>query len=293
MRAPRTAARKAPPPVTVRGTVPEDVASAARDQVVALIAQLPGDVSAATVRLTPAAQTGHRAQTSHRAAQTGHRAQTNPRAQAGHPARAQVNLTVDGRPFRAQTTATTVHEAVGLAIERLQELISPLDHRAASRGSGSPHRKLDRIWPEIRPATRKIVRRKPYPLLVQTPDEAADTLETLDYGFHLFIDAESGSDSVIYRGVPCGYLLAQVKPGPPVRKPTRIPLTVNAIPAPRLALHQARKELGTLEAPFLFFTDEGTGRGNVLYRRYDGDCGLILPASGTPEELHVGARRAR
>lgn len=54
-------------------------------------------------------------------------------------------------------------------------------------------------------------------------------------------------------------------------------LTVNAIAAPRLAPSEARKELDALDSPFMFFADEDTGRGNVLYRRYDGDYGLIVP----------------
>jgi hypothetical protein len=31
------------------------------------------------------------------------------------------------------------------------------------------------------------------------------------------------------------------------------------------------------ETPFQFFLDDATGRGEVAYRRYDGDYGLILP----------------
>jgi len=30
--------------------------------------------------------------------------------------------------------------------------------------------------------------------------------------------------------------------------------------------------------PFVFYVDAGTGRGRVLYRRYDGNYGLISPA---------------
>jgi len=35
----------------------------------------------------------------------------------------------------------------------------------------------------------------------------------------------------------------------------------------------ARAAIGSV--PFLFFTDADTGRGNLRYRRYDGDLGLI------------------
>ena len=246
--------------VTVRGTVPDAAAARARDKVLDLADRARGTVSAATVRLSePVEQAG---------------------ARGGRPAVVQVNLTVNSRPLRVQTAATTLGEALELAATRLRELmaaVDPLDRQGVPPPPARP--RPDPRRPDIRPWERKVVRRKIYPLMVQTPDEAAATLETRDYDFHLFTDAESGSDSVVYRGPPDGYLLAQVNQGPPARRPTRIPLTVNAIPAPRISLSQARKELATLEAPFLFFTDEATGRGNVLYRRYDGDFGLILPAS--------------
>jgi hypothetical protein len=246
--------------VTVRGAVPDDVATRARDKVLDLADRARGTVSAATVRLTePVEQTGVR---------------------AGRPAVAQVNLTANGRPLRVQTAATTLGEALELAAARLRELmaaVDPLDGHSVPSPPAQP--RPDWRRPGLRSSERTVVRRKVYPLMVQTPDEAAATLQTRDYDFHLFTDPESGSDSVIYRGAPDGYLLAQVDPGLPARTATRIPLTVNAIPAPRISLSQARKELATLEAPFLFFADEATGRGNVLYRRYDGNFGLILPAS--------------
>lgn len=250
--------------VAVRGTVPHDVATRARDKVLDLADRARGTVSAATVRLSEPVEQAE--------------------AQAGRPAVAQVNLTVNSHPLRVQTAATTLGEALELAATRLRELmaaVDPLD-RHGMRPPAPAQPRPDWRRPDIRSSERKVVRRKVYPLMVQTPDEAAATMETRDYDFHLFTDAESGSDSVIYRGAPDGYLLAQVDPGPPTRRPTRTPLTVNAIPAPRISLSQARKDLGTLEAPFLFFTDEATGRGNVLYRRYDGDFGLILPPRETP-----------
>lgn len=255
-----TGSRRGRLQVTVRGTVPDDAAARARDKVLDLADRARGTVSSATVRLSePFEQAG---------------------AQAGRPAVAQVNLTVNGRPLRVQIAATTLGEALELAATRLRELmaaVDPLDRHGVPPPQAQP--RPDWRRPDIRSSERKVVRRKIYPLMVQTPDEAAATMETRDYDFHLFTDAGSGTDSVIYRGPPDGYLFAQVDPGTPARRPTRIPLTVNAIPAPRISLSQARKELATLEAPFLFFTDEATGRGNVLYRRYDGDFGLILPTS--------------
>ncbi|WP_406108004.1 hypothetical protein [Micromonospora globbae] len=37
-----------------------------------------------------------------------------------------------------------------------------------------------------------------------------------------------------------------------------------------------RRRLGR---PFVFYTDRDTRRGTLLYRRYDGDLGLVAPAT--------------
>ena len=42
---------------------------------------------------------------------------------------------------------------------------------------------------------------------------------------------------------------------------------------------EAAIRLETAGQSFLFFVNAGTGRGNLLYHRYDGNYGLITPAS--------------
>jgi hypothetical protein len=39
----------------------------------------------------------------------------------------------------------------------------------------------------------------------------------------------------------------------------------------------ALARLDATGAPFVFLADADTGRGNVVYRRYDGHYGLITP----------------
>jgi hypothetical protein len=41
---------------------------------------------------------------------------------------------------------------------------------------------------------------------------------------------------------------------------------------------EAAARLEAAGQPFLFFVNAGTGRGNLIYHRYDGDYGLIGPA---------------
>jgi hypothetical protein len=46
---------------------------------------------------------------------------------------------------------------------------------------------------------------------------------------------------------------------------------------PTVSLDTARESLDVGHEPFVFFVDATTGRGHVLYRRYDGHYGVIVP----------------
>ena len=46
---------------------------------------------------------------------------------------------------------------------------------------------------------------------------------------------------------------------------------------PTLGLDEAIERIGVGGERFVFFADSASGRGNVLYRRYDGHYGLIAP----------------
>lgn len=99
----------------------------------------------------------------------------------------------------------------------------------------------------------------------------------LDYDFYLFTDGGTGQDAVVYRSGPSGYRLAELDP-PTALCPPATPLTVSEQPAARLELPDAIDRLNLSGAPFLFYADRTSGRGRVLYRRYDGHYGLITPA---------------
>jgi hypothetical protein len=213
----------------------------------------------------------------------------------GDPARerpviAQVNLDVNGRLVRAQVAGYTAHEAIDLvhdrARHRLERLARHWEARRGGRpgpephewrhGQGSAHR--PDYYP--RPADeRRVVRHKAYELVTATPDQAAFDMDLMDYDFHLFCDAGSGRDAVIYRAGSTGYRLAFVG-GPPdgSATPAAVPITVSPRPTPLLSVFEAMYQLDGTSRPFLFFADLVTGRGRVLYRRYDGHYGLIIPA---------------
>lgn len=252
--------------VETRGQLPPDAAGYARDKIQAVLGQTREPVLFARVRLTRMA---------------------NPAVE--QPVIAQANVDVNGRPARAHVAGQTVTQAVDLLQDRLAERLARLAERWEARRGRTPvpggHEWRHGSEPTHRPdycprpvEERQVVRHKSFSLAREAPDEAAFELEWMDYGFHLFTDADSGEDSVLYRSGPTGYRLAQVHPRPQLVGSVAVPLTVSELPAPRMTVAEAKQRLEVAGFPFVFFADDSTGRGNVLYHRYDGHYGLIVPA---------------
>lgn len=99
----------------------------------------------------------------------------------------------------------------------------------------------------------------------------------MDYDAHLFTDAETSEDAVIYRAGQTGLRLARQRSMRPPSTPVNLPLTVNPRKTPTLTLPQAADRLAEGWLPFAFYTDHDSRRGNLLYRRYDGNLGPISP----------------
>jgi Sigma 54 modulation/S30EA ribosomal protein C terminus len=203
------------------------------------------------------------------------------------PAIAQANIDLGRRIIRAQATARTLREATERMHDRLRiRMERAARNWAAVRGGQplpGPHEWRHQSLPAPRMpyfprplAERTVIRHKSYSLARQTPEEAAADLELLDYDFHLFTEKATGQDSVIYR-IPDGYRLAQAHPRPGRLGPVDASITISERPAPRMTPDDAAARLEALGQPFLFFVDSGTGRGNLIYHRYDGHYGLITP----------------
>ncbi len=204
------------------------------------------------------------------------------------PCAAQANVDVNGRIIRSQAVAESMHQAIRLLGDRLRNRL-----RRSARDwedlRGRAPQNVDQEWRHSSPprpalpffprpdVERQIVRHKTYELAWATPDEAAFDMEQLDYDYHLFTEADTGQDSVIYR-VDGGYRLAQVVPQPDRLGPVSVPLTISTVPAAHLTVEEAKERLEATGLPFIFFADAETGRGNLLYHRYDGHYGLITPS---------------
>lgn len=207
------------------------------------------------------------------------------------PAFASAELDLNGHVVRAHVAAATMHETVDLLEARLGDRTDRFAHRAESqhlrhRGDGGVWRHGD--LPAERPAyyprpvdEREIVRTKTFTVGPATPDEAAFDLEMLDHDFHLFTNLETGEDNVIRRVPGGGYELSEPSATCTLTD-TSVEIRHSPVRPATTSVEVARELLDGGDEPFVFFVDERTGRGRVLYRRYDGHYGLIAPLDEAP-----------
>lgn len=96
-----------------------------------------------------------------------------------------------------------------------------------------------------------------------------------DRSFYLFTDGSDGVDSVVYEddgGVRLRRLTGDVPP-----ELEGFDIEVVEAPSPEMTDEEAADRLDSSQEPFVFYKGSATGRGSVLYRRYDGHCGVIEP----------------
>lgn len=112
---------------------------------------------------------------------------------------AQVTTWVDGSILRAEEMHSDLYAAIDLATEKM--------HRQIGRYRGKRlHRWHDHTKPvvgEPSPAEeaeppRVIVRRKRFPMVPMTEDEAVEQIDLLGHDFFVFVNAESGMVNVMY-----------------------------------------------------------------------------------------------
>lgn len=193
-------------------------------------------------------------------------------AQPDGPVLAQVNLRVCGAPARIQVAGGSAAQAIAAAATRLERQIRRLSTVWEPWPWPDPERS-----PLASPQPGVITRRKTYGLRVGVPCRAAAVLNAMDYDVHLYTDADTGEDAVVFRSGATGLRLARQRTMRPPTMSSGLPLTINSREIPVLSAAEATTYLAEYWLPWVFFTDRDTGRGNLLYRRYDGDLGLIAP----------------
>jgi hypothetical protein len=197
------------------------------------------------------------------------------------PALAKAELDIDGKIVRAHAEAETMAAAVDALQARLRHRLDRFRHRAEAqhlrhRGDGS-WRHGDAVEARAtyfpRPADdRRIVRRKTFAVDAVTPEEAALDLEALDHDFYLFRNVRTQTDNVIHRVGEDRYELLE----PTAAHDTTTGIEPSTVHAATLATDAALEVLDLGGEPFVFFIDVETGRGAVVYRRYDGHYGLVV-----------------
>jgi ribosomal subunit interface protein len=212
--------------------------------------------------------------------------EANPRIE--RPARAEGEIDLNGPRIRAKVADLDPIAAVNSLAQRLERQLRGLvdrrtdqARRPSERESGEwRHSSIATNRPDYfprPPEEREIVRRKTFAIEPLTPAEAAEEMEFLDHDFYLFIDRETGADAVAYHrddgrlGVigPTGIGWSGESDGI-VHEESRM--------SGPTRLEDAVAEMNVLNHRFMYFTDAASGRGNVIYMRYDGHYGLIEPA---------------
>jgi hypothetical protein len=201
---------------------------------------------------------------------------------------AKATLDVNGRRVRAHVAAASVSEAVHLLEGRLHRNLRTLaEHDLAERREQHVpepgewrHGDLAPPRPSTFPrpaAERRLVRRKTYASEPMTPEAAAEEMRLLDHDFHVFTDVAGGADALVHAR-PDGVLALRRQNG---SGSYVAPFVLDAEPVPTIGVDDAIELLNLSDEPFVFFVDASSGRGAVLYRRYDGHYGLVSPNDAT------------
>jgi hypothetical protein len=200
---------------------------------------------------------------------------------------AQANAYADGRAIRVEVTGDTAQAAARALVARCAARLTASAKGWSPRPWPDPSRTGQPGPPLVHRAYGRIVRTKAVVPTVCRVEVAAATMDALDYDAHLFTDEASGEHAVIYRGGPVGYRVAFVRRTTPSHT-ADLPVVTDPKAAPELVPVAAAARLDTTLLPFLLFADPATGQARLLYRRYDGDYGLVTPTSTEPGNHRTG-----
>lgn len=206
------------------------------------------------------------------------------------PSEAEATLDVNGQPVRAHVAGANMFQAIDLLVDLLSRRLRRYQERKHREGREryQTGEATDGEWrrgnlPTERPHfydrpydERELVRTKSFGAIPTSIDEAVLDLELLGHDFHLFNEASTGMDAVVfYKGGGTSLGLQRMPgAGDELTEPAAAEVEIVA-PAPTLSREEAIERLEASNERFVFFVDESTGRGAVIYHRYDGHWGLI------------------
>ncbi len=204
---------------------------------------------------------------------------TNP-AQS-RPVMMKASLDVNGRPVRAHVAAVELYETADLLVERLRHGLEVLTSRRLARRTApaapTPGEWRHGMAAESRPPyfprpaeEREIVRRKTYAYAPMSLEEAAEEMVLLNHDFHVFTERDRGVDAMVElddAGVVRLTVAAVTPQAAGLEESTSVAATAE--------VGEAVRALEDGQLPRVFFVDRDSGRGTVVYRRYDGHYGLV------------------
>lgn len=188
------------------------------------------------------------------------------------PVVAQLDISHPRTGLRAQVVAATAKDAVSALATRAAAQLRQL------AGPGSACTPLPTWFPELRPPSqRRLSRNKVCDLLPMTVDEAIQKLDLMDHRVHLFREISTAQDSLVCRAGAGSFRLQQLEPRE-LEWPVTRPLVRDRTPVCSRTVDEALAYLDLTGRPFEFFADKATGRGRVVYARYDGHYAMLTAA---------------
>ena len=211
---------------------------------------------------------------------------------------ARATMDVDGRVVRAHALGATALAAVDVAQARLHDQLVRLGERHRSgrrpaRSWGAPAHAAARA--EREPPERPVVRRRTLSPAESTLDEAVFDLEMLDGEFLLFRELGTGADAVVHHRGDGRLGLVRHDGRAPAAEAVRCvdEEVVIEPPPPVLDPAAAAERLELSGEPFVVVVDPTTDRAMVVYRRWDGGHGVVVPVDAPPSLAEPSIARRR
>ena len=190
------------------------------------------------------------------------------------PAGAEATIDVNGTVIRAHQSAETPIEAVDrLSVRLRQRLARFKDRREAGRRRGvTPQPWRDdgepfAIGPPSPNGDGELVRRKAITLTPTTSEAAIDDMDRMDHPFWLYLDRETGDPRVVHRATNSH----AAEPGSDA-----VIVDSEESFSATMSIDDAVAALDRDYAPFVLFQDGDPEQHQLLYRRRDGDYGLLV-----------------